>query len=261
MLFELPTSGIELELHLTLEARVPCVLNIKGLDATRKDTVYFNRGYGCRLPGIPLFTGTRTLLIPMPLSPQMLTLSVSNDVGFDNVRLVKADAQPLKKKKIKLTDEQKDFISFAYDFARDAGTIDTDTYVSDYENFIVRYLPVLKNRDTGKNLSTPARVNRRTGIKEVAREKFIKYTVFMRIIILFHEFFHWFWDTRSERAADRGAIDWALSLGFPETEVMYAFTKVFPSGNKALTKREKDNIDYINNWRTIQNLNQDAIKF
>lgn len=251
MIFELPTCGIELELHITLEVKVPCALNLKGSDATKKNTVYFNRGYGCRLPGIPLFSGTRTLRIPMPITPEMLTLSVRNDVGFDNVRLVKADARPIKKKKLELSKEEKDFISFAYDFARDAGTIDTDTYISDYDNFIVRYLPVLKNRDSGKVLSTPARINRRTGIKEVAREKFIKYTVFMRIIILFHEFFHWFWNTRSEQKADRGAIDWALSLGFPETEVMYAFTRVFPKKNKFLEKREKDNIEYINNWRLI----------
>ena len=76
----------------------------------------------------------------------------------------------------------------------------------------------------------------------------------MRPVILFHEFFHWDLDTRSEQKADFHAIDWALSMGFPDTEVMYAFTRVFPKNNQFLTQREKDNIEYIKNWHLLKNV-------
>ncbi|HEX8546137.1 MAG TPA: hypothetical protein VF691_04195 [Cytophagaceae bacterium] len=255
MTFEIETRGVALELHLTVVAKTPCVISIIGYDATSKHTVYFNRGYGFRnLPDVEnvLLQGEKVFKIPMPLTPSKLSIKLSNDIDFANVTITKAEAKPLKRKEVWMKEADRDFINFAYEFAREAGTIAAGkTWGSDSERFVLRYLPVLKNRETGQVLSTPARINRITGVIEVARDKFVRFTVFMRVIILFHEYFHYDLDTRSEQKADFNAIAWALGLGFPRTEVMYAFTKVF--GNvKALQSREIDNINFIKNYELIK---------
>ena len=255
MTFEIPTGEMEMELHLTLEAKEPCVLRIIGYDATQPHTIYFRRGYGYRINNPrKLFHGTHTFVFPLVISPKVLSLKILNDLEFNNVRLVSVEARPHKRSEMWLRPEEIDFIHFALEFSQNAGAIAPDTYLSDYENYIVKYLPVLKNRETGIPVTTPARVNRRTGIIEVARKKFLKYTVFMRIIILLHEFFHWELDTRSEEKADFHAIGLALDLGIPETEIMYAFTKVFPKNNEALKGREVANINFIKNYKMMKSL-------
>lgn len=250
-----------MELHLTLSAKLPCVLSLIGFDTSMKNTVYFNRGYGYRINNDPskLFTGQKTLVVPMPISPKVLSLRIKNDVSYNNLEIIKIDSKPLQKREMWLRPEEADFITFALQFSKEAGSITPDTYLSDYENYIVKYMPVLKNKDTGEAVTTPARVNRRTGIIEVARDKFLKYTVFMRIIVLLHEFFHWDLDTRSEQVADFNAICRALDLGIPETEIMYAFTRVFPKDNKALEHREKANISFINNYRLMKGVSNGKV--
>lgn len=257
MTFELPTGENELQLQITLVAKEPCVLSLVGKDAEAANSTYFNRGYGYRLSHSPdkLFKGEKTFNIPMPMSPENLKVTIRNDVGFNNVALKEVNAVPLKKYDLWLTDEEKEFKDFAYKFSKIAGVCPSNKIIkSPGEQFIALYLPVLKNRDNGEILSTPARINRMTGIMEIAERKFKRYSLFMRPVILFHEFFHWDLDTRSERTADYHAIDWALSLGFPDTEIMYAYTKVFPKYNKALEQREKDNINYIKNWHLLKGI-------
>lgn len=255
MTFEVPTEKRDMELHLVIHAAVPCRVIVKGYDPDTSQTVYFRRYLGYRnLPGkgTNLVSGRHEFTIPMPLTPSRMMLEIVNDVEFNNVSVVSLKAVDLKRKGLWLTDTDRDYIKFIYEFVTNLGALkDGDVLASDSENFIIKCFPVLVNRETRQELSTPARINRKTAIIEVNLTKLKKYTLFMRIMILFHEYFHWKLDTQSEKRADFNAINWFLSLGFPQTEAMYAFTKVFPKGNSALTKREEENIEFIKNFHLL----------
>ena len=250
MTFEIDTLNLPMELHLTINAARPCIINIKGKEGDNRKNVYFSRSYGFRNDDSKLVHGTKKFVIPMPLTPKSLIIDIKNDIGYDNVQLVDIKAHPLAKKSdLWLDATDREFIDFIFKFAPALHAVDdNDIWASTSEKFIIRCLPVIQNRETKEILNTPARINRLTGIIEINNNKLKSYTVFMRIVILFHEYFHWKLNTKIEQEADYNALNWFLSLGFPQTEAMYAFTRVFPKDSKGLKQRELDNINFIKNF-------------
>jgi hypothetical protein len=105
-------------------------------------------------------------------------------------------------------------------------------YVSKDENYMIWAKPHLD--DDG----TPARVNRRTGVVKFNLSKMKDYTVYMRIFIGLHEFFHYALQTTDEVKADMGALKVYLSMGYPKSEANYAMTKVFDNSPSAIKRVE-----------------------
>jgi hypothetical protein len=121
----------------------------------------------------------------------------------------------------------------AKSFAEKAGYIQAGGKVYEYDpalnkdGYYIVYSDSVKDRKTGKHIETPASVGSKSGVIEVSKSHFIKYTVPMRMFILCHEWSHHILDTRSEFKADEKAVDLYLSQGFPEIEAIYSLTKVF----------------------------------
>ncbi len=72
----------------------------------------------------------------------------------------------------------------------------------------------------------------------------------MRLIILYHEFFHHFWDSSDETLMDVSALNVYLAQGFAKSEALYAFTRVF-NDYEPLKKRVKVNDSYIRDFAYV----------
>jgi hypothetical protein len=143
------------------------------------------------------------------------------------------------------------FVSFAGDFACKAGFLSPGIYDSKDGDFLIQYLPIIEG-DDGQPLVTPARTNRKTGRIQIAQPAFASFTIPVRLIVLFHERYHFQIPTRLEKPADLNALRLYLDLGFPKTEAVYATTKIFmahpDSVGPAHAKRVKDNIQFIDQY-------------
>ena len=149
------------------------------------------------------------------------------------------------------------FIDFAQDFALKAGYCSTGMYDEPSGDFLIHYLPIIADED-GKPLVTPARTNRHTGRIQASQSAFIGYTIPIRIVVLFHERYHFQLPTRLEKPADLNGIRLYLDLGFPRTEAIYATTKIFLAHPESLNQnhvtRVADAVQFINEVSKRKNL-------
>ena len=86
---------------------------------------------------------------------------------------------------------------------------------------------------TGNAVNTPARIGHKTGIIEVAKSKFDRYTVPMRVMILLHEFSHKYRNPKiglpiaHESGADVNGLYLYLGVGFSKVDAICVFANVF----------------------------------
>ncbi len=239
------TDKQPLLLRITIKSDRPCILRFTGQDSKIPDSIYFNRGYGTEQKK---FSGTKTFCFPMPLSPQRLAFEITCPGSDNDVEILNVEKAFLKQADVWLDGTDTEFLEFAMDFAKKSSFIPPGVYQCDSElekgrQFIIVYKDGLKNAD-GSVANTPARVSRAVGIIEINRQKFLTYSIPMRLIILLHEYVHWRNNTRNELECDFNAINVLLLKGFPKTEVMYAFTKIF-AGKDHLADRVKQVVDFI----------------
>lgn len=261
------TDGKPLLLRLKLYSPELCTVRIVGLDAHRKNSTYFNR--------TPKFRGFKEFVFPMPVSPGVLKVIASSDTGcpidirqpkID--RLNQCDIVDIHDKRIDikkldagrycfLKKDEIAFVKFAVEFAITAGILPAGMY--DNENdfrkddpdkkiFYINYLNGII--DGGKKQETPARISRAIGYIEINREKFIGYSIPMRIVILLHEFMHWRLNTRIELQADFNALNIFLKLGYSKTQALSAFTKVFHEKSH-LQDRAQQIYDFIDKAKDL----------
>jgi hypothetical protein len=242
-------------LKVTVKSDKPCVLKFKGYDSKIENSTYFNRGYGTPEK---LFVGTKTFCFPMPLSPKRLIFEVSCPKMENDVEILKVEKAKLKQADVWLHGDEQEYLDFIMSFVKQASYASPGVYVRDSEHkkgrqFIIIYKDELLDPD-GNPVNTPARISRKKGIIEVNRQKFLSYSIPMRLIILVHEFVHWRNNTRIELECDKNAINLLLLKGFPKTEVMYSFTKIF-AGKNYLKSRVKEVVDFIDSPK-YRNLNK-----
>ena len=82
-------------------------------------------------------------------------------------------------------------LKFAMEFSENAGILSTGRYVSDNKKYVIDYLPEIVH-ESGKVLTTPARISNSTGRMEISKKAFSKMTIPMRMAILCHEFSHFY---------------------------------------------------------------------
>lgn len=144
------------------------------------------------------------------------------------------------------------FAKFAYDLSEDAGFIPAKNsiYVSPDGKFRVDYKDVIRD-DKGRELATPARVNANTGIIEISKKYFLRFSVFGRFAILWHEWAHVYKNSvpEDEKMADKWAISYYLGLGCPKIEILRVFLKTFQNTPSDLNV-ERYNLleDFAKNW-------------
>jgi hypothetical protein len=232
MMYQLSTRKRAVTVRLHLETLKPENIRIMAFDRSRPDTYYVNRGGQVR--------GKRVFELPLPQSPDKLDVFVYNAANGpqsrdDSFRVTNVDIVPVKTYQLWLKDKDKEFIDFAQAFADNAGHLQPGVYGSDTGKFKIRYYDIIRDHKTGRPIGTPARISNSTGVIEVAKNAFAKYTVPMRMAILFHEYAHYNVndDMTSEIQADLNGLYFYLGLGYPRIEAHKAFLTVFSNADTA----------------------------
>jgi len=218
------TGGKPVLLKVGIISQGPCILNMIGLDPTRKHSIYFDRIYGSKQEP---FVGFKEFNFPMPISPGTLKLLVKPEMSSCHVEIKGYKKTVLKQSQLYLRPDEESFLKFAIEFVVKAGNLSPGMYHSDDSKFYINYLNDIIDYKTRKSENTPARISRATGYIEINRTKFLSYTIPMRLVILLHEFMHWRLKTRIELEADFNALNIFLKLGSSKTQALTAFTKVF----------------------------------
>jgi hypothetical protein len=207
----------------------PQMISIVGIDPDPKhpNTVYFARTARVTRKGEPVE-------IPMPISPKKLILEIKpEDSSFGSyMNVFDMVVLDLPATTSVFPDKTLEFYNFLKKFAKEAGYIEPGFYVSKDENYLIW---AKENLDAD---GTPARVNRRTGVVKMNLSKLREYTVFMRVFIGLHEFFHYALQTTDETTADMGALKVYLGMNYPKSEANYSMTKIFDNSPSALKRVE-----------------------
>lgn len=211
--------------------------------------------------------GKATFYIRMPQAPKEGVLQIWNEDNGNRIRMVDntfnigpVEFISLQKKWLIggfKNGRIKEFMQLATWFSQYASILDAGSgsiYLSKKGKYRIDYVETITDRKSGKRLSTPARINKETGIIQVAKDKFIQYPVPMRVAILLHEFSHFYLNKNqaNEQEADRNALNIYLGCGYPRVEGELAFVKVFKKAptdqnyhrHKAI-KKYIENYDYL----------------
>ena len=174
--------------------------------------------------------GNKSFEIRLPQSPEKLVIKVAARQGSSvKVNSIKEAKLPrylncIEGKKVS------SFLKFAMEFSENAGILATGRYVSDNKKYTIDYFPEIVH-ESGKVLSTPARISNSTGRMEISKKSFSKMTIPMRMAILCHEFSHFYLNEiqRDEIEADLNALALYLGMGYPVIEAHKAFLDTFES--------------------------------
>jgi hypothetical protein len=211
--------------------------------------------------------GFREFEIKLPQSPTNTLLTVFNAAnglkrnGEDrSFKVVGGKVTNLVTCPIWMSPETVSFLKFAKKFAENASNFTAGDkiphiYRSEDGQFTIDYYIRIRDRKTGRFVSTPARIGHTNGVIEVSKKAFLKYSVPMRIIILLHEFSHKWLNPAIgrkisyETGADIAALNIYLSEGYPDIEAHNAFLYVFKdANNKSNHHRYKIIKDFIDKF-------------
>jgi hypothetical protein len=238
---------IILAIKIRTKSSVP--MRIRVCDAYKPDTNFTDR--------TGLVDGERMFYIRMPKTPETVVAQVYNanigdkqegiDPSFEIVskEILTLDTFPETYKSN--SELVKCAVKFIQDFSERAGILSAgpsgSEYVSDCGRFRIDYLDVIRDRKTGKELATPARISQDRGIIEVSKKHFLKYAVPYRVAILLHEISHFYLndDPHNEIEADLNALKIFLGLGYGYIDAENAFLNVF-KGSPSDQNKERHQI-------------------
>lgn len=234
--YKIPTNYNEFTLLVRVTTPRPEKIHFTLKDADQAKTVFTDRW--------ATIHGSQNLYIRVPASGKTAILEVYNEApGKNNPGTVDNSFQvdtvrmyPLEKKTDIIDYNNRairEFVAFCTKFCFNAGVLQPGTYHSRSRKFVIEYLPTIMG-DNGRPLQTPARITRGNeyesgGTIEVSKEKFDGYTVPMRMIVLLHEFSHYYVNETmaDETEADLNGLLIYLGLGYPRIEAHEAFLKIF----------------------------------
>jgi hypothetical protein len=243
MKYEIDLEERPTTIKFKVDVQNPQMITIVGYDPDpkHKNTVYFARTARIKRKG-------EVVEIPMPLTPKKLILEINpeNRSFGSYINIFDMVVLDLPTTTAVFPPKTMEFYNFLKKFAKEAGYIEPGFYVSKDENYLIW---AKENLDGD---GTPARVNRRTGVVKMNLSKLKEYTVYMRIFIGLHEFFHYALQTTDEVSADMGAARVYLGMGYPRSEANYSMTKIFDNSPAAL-KRVEILDNYIKNSEMRKN--------
>jgi hypothetical protein len=183
--------------------------------------------------------GSRTIELKFPVSPKRIKIRVKvspSNPSKPNF-MVQIEEKELTTYNIHLDQTAEDFLKLAIPFCQVCGFTPVGKggriYSIPSRQFNIRFIDKIRDAQTGKVYNTPARVGHTTGIIEISKEKYDKYTIPMRLIILLHEFSHKYRNEKMglpishEIGADINALYIYLGLGFSKVDAIYVFANVF----------------------------------
>jgi hypothetical protein len=247
MVFSIPSNGLPFTLVIGIKTNEPEDISIAAKDYNKKNTTYISRG--------GVINGYREFELKFPQTPKTLLFSIFNKKNGnfpynedDSFKITKFEAKDVKTYPLWADKDIYSFVKFAQDFTANcailsAGDYKPSIYRSDCGKFCVDYYNKIRSKKSGQYVSTPARIGHNSGIIEISKVDFEKYTVPMRMVILLHEFCHKYInpkigrDISDEVSADINALNIYLSLGYPHIEAQYAFLKVFRDANNKFNKK------------------------
>ena len=230
MLYQVDKQYNDQVIIIPVRTRAKTRLAIKVRHLRKPYTYYFDTA--------PVIEGEDAITVKIPKMPSSVIIELYNEangnVNSDSTFQVGAiRVQPLRIdfSVNGISDSTvSSFARFSDDFAENAGILSAQNsvYRSPDGEFTVHYKDVIRD-DNGRELRTPARINTRTKIIEIAKKYYINYTVPGRKAINWHEFSH-LWKNKeqaNEMEADKNAILIYLTTGNPTIEAYNVFLKVF----------------------------------
>ena len=224
---------------------------IKVKDAEKPFTFYTDR--------YAIVEGKQTYYVKMPQSPQEAKIILYNEATGDvpknhddSFRLVSIERLPLETGLRNAKLSTKRFVTFAQEFAAQAGYISANNsiYTSDNGVYRIDYLDKIVST-SGKEISTPARISQKTGIIQISKKHFKGYTIPMRMAILLHEFSHFYVNSvkSDEVEADINGLKIYLELNYPKIDAYNVFLHVFQNAPSAQNKERYQILDaFIRNY-------------
>jgi hypothetical protein len=201
--------------------------------------------------------GERRIFFSFPVSPKKLFIGCVNcdNVGDKDFEVVLMKA-PLRDYNIWLDTDTTQFLDLAVPFSQVSGFEDASPngriFTTDDQKFQIKYFDIIRDYASGKTLNTPARIGHQTGRIEIAKAKFDKYTIPMRVAILLHEFSHVYKNPKidleisNETGADINALYIYLGLGFSKIDAICVYGEVFlKAQTKGNIERMRKIMDYI----------------
>ena len=265
MLHLLETNKKPQTIVVRVETNKPEEICIVAKDKNKPNTYYIRR------KGI--VNGYRDFELEFPKSPSETIIAVYNKknglynkMNGVNVGLKQDNSYKVSDVKVKdlvtcpiwMSQETVSFIKFAQEFAENASVLSAGDkvphiYRSDDGKFNFDYYQKIRDRETGSYVNTPARIGHLTGIIEISKQDFLKYSVPMRMVILLHEYSHKYLNPKKgfkisyETGADINALLHYFSLGYSYIEAHQAFLYVFKGAKNEMNHKRyliiKDFID------------------
>jgi hypothetical protein len=206
----------------------------------------------------------RTIYFSFPVSPKRLFIGALNcENPNDNTFQVTLEKKELITYQVWLDQQTRDFLNLAIHFSQVSGFEDASDkgriFTTQDKEFTIKYFNIIRDLATGQMMNTPARIGHTTGIIETAKQKFDKYTIPMRVIILLHEFSHKYKNPKigleisNEIGADINALYIYLGLGFSKIDAICVFANVFLKAQTAGNiERMRKIMDYIQKFENQQ---------
>jgi hypothetical protein len=224
------TQGKSLTLYITIQCNGQKRFRVWGEEYGKRNSKYAEREI--------TVDGSRTIYFSLPISPKQLFVGVKNVANImDTDFTVSIMEAPPIRYDIDMDSEIEEFVAFAQEFSQTCGNINPSprgtTFRPKGSNFRIKYFPIIYDYRSGSKLNTPARIGHNSGIIEVAKAKFDRYTIPMRIVILLHEYSHKYRNPKiglpisSEIGADLNALYIYLGLGYSKIDAICVFAKVF----------------------------------
>ncbi len=257
------TNKVPFTLLVGVKTNTPQEIRLQAKDENKPATFYLNR------KGI--VNGYREFELKFPQVPNDLAINVFNTKNGNYTNnedktfaITKYTASPLLVSPFDMTADDAAFIKFAQHFCDNAsiltasikypdGRVLPSVYRSNNYQFTIDYYDQIVDRNSGKVVNTPARIGHNSGVIEVSKDCFLKYSIPMRMIILLHEYSHKWKNPKNgrkinyETGADIAALYMYLSLGYSEMEAHQAFLTVFRGANNEVNRHRyliiKDFID------------------
>ena len=263
MEIDIPSNYYSFELNIKVETKKLSKIRIVSLDPNKPASKYVDR--------VGKLMGKRTFELKLPVSSKKLKIVVFN-VANGNLPYGEDDTFTISDIKVETlptydvwwNKETQNFYNFAVEFSQNAGILSAGDlkphiYRSNDNKFTIDYYNNIIDKKTNKLLTTPARIGHTTGIIEVSKNKFMQYTIPMRLIILLHEFSHKYLNPQIDKpisyetGADIQGLYVYLGKGWSPYEAHKTFLQVFKNAkNEPNHKRYKIINDFISKYEKGQ---------
>jgi hypothetical protein len=263
MEIDIPSNYHSFQLNITLDTKELSRIRIVALDPNKPASKYVDR--------VGNLMGKRTFELKFPVSPKKLKIVIYN-VAKGNLPYGEDDTFSILDMKVETlptydvwwNKDTQNFYNFAVEFSQNAGILSAGEqkphiYRSNDGKFTIDYYNNIVDKKTNKLLTTPARIGHNTGIIEVSKNKFMQYTIPMRLVILLHEFSHKYLNPKIDKpisyetGADIQGLYIYLGKGWSPYEAHKTFLQVFKNANNEPNhKRYKIINDFISKYEEGQ---------